>query len=278
MRFRTILCVTGSDSTDADLSAAIRLCEQHGAHLSVLLLGVTPPPPIEEYAAIAASWVEEREAAGNLLAQRGEVLRRALAEVELSTDLDCRLAEQAAIASEVGRRALFSDLVFVGPELAQSSSRLKPATLKGALFEAHRPVLMAPPKGEATLQPKRVLLAWSSHPEAARAMREGIEILAAAEMVHVTLVDPHAGDWADGPEPGADVATYLAHHGAKVTVDRLPSCGNAVADVLRDHATDIDADMVMMGAYGHSRLREWMLGGVTRSMIERPSLSLFLGR
>ncbi|MBB4002129.1 MAG: universal stress protein [Aurantimonas endophytica] len=278
MRFRTMLCVIGSDSPDRDLEAALRLCEQNGSHLSVLLIGIEPSPPVAEYAAVAESWVLERQEAAKALAKGADAVRAVLAKSDISADLDCRLAEQAAVASEVGRHALYSDLVFVGPELAQSGERLKAATLKGALFEAQRPLLMAPQNGNATLQPRRVLVAWSSHPEAARAVREGIEILAAAEMVHVTMVDPRASEWGDGPEPGADIAAYLARHGAKVTVDRLPSGGNAVADVLRQHATDIDADMIMMGAYGHSRLREWIFGGVTRSVTESPPLSLFLGR
>ncbi|UIJ72566.1 universal stress protein [Aurantimonas sp. HBX-1] len=278
MRFRTMLCAVGPQSPERDLAAALRLCEANRAHLSVLVLGIEPPPPLGEYAMVAETWVLEREEAAKTLAKEAAAVSEILAESDVSTDLDCRLAEQAAVASEVGRHALYADLVFVGPELARSSEPFKAATLKGALFEAQRPVLMAPQAGDATLQPKRVLVAWSSHAEAARAVREGIEILAAAEMVHVTMVDPVASEWGDGPEPGADIATYLTRHGARVTVDRLPSGGNPPADVLRQHATDVEADMIMMGAYGHSRLREWIFGGVTRSMIEAPQLSLFLGR
>ncbi|MEF2550105.1 universal stress protein [Aurantimonas sp. A2-1-M11] len=278
MRFRTVLSVISADSSDRDIQAALRVCEQNNSHLSVLLLGTEPPPPIEEFAVIAHGWVEEREAAATALRERAHAVRSILAGRDLSSDLDSRLVEQAANVAEIGRHALYADLVFIGPELSQSSLPLKSAVLKGALFEAERPVLIAANKGEATLQPKRILLAWSSHPEAARAVREGIEILAAAEAVHVTLVDPQATEWANGPEPGAEIGTYLARHGARVTVDRLPSGGNPVADVLRQHATDIDADMIMMGAYGHSRLVEWAFGGVTRSMIDKPAISLFLGR
>ena len=277
MHFKTMLCVTGSDSSNVDLIAALRLCEQQGSHLTVLLLGTLPPPPVGEFA-VAEVWVQEREQAEELLGKRADAVRVLLAGSDLSADLDSRLAEQAAFASEVARHALYSDLVLVGPELSRSGARLKTAALKGALFEAQRPVLMAPPQGHATLQPKRVLLAWSSHVEAARTVREGIDVLTAAEAVHVTMVDPQANEWENGEEPGADIATYLARHGARVTIDRLPSGGNAVADVLRRHATDIDADMIMMGAYGHSRLHQWLFGGVTRSMIETLPLPLFLGR
>lgn len=74
------------------------------------------------------------------------------------------------------------------------------------------------------------------------------------------------------------MAVYLARHGVKVTVDRLPPEGDSVADVLRRHAVDTAAEMIVMGAYGHSRLRERIFGGVTRSMIEDPPLPLFMAR
>lgn len=87
--------------------------------------------------------------------------------------------------------------------------------------------------------------------------------------MHVTLVDPTAIGSASGREPGAEIASYLARHGVNVIVDRLPSMGRPVADVLKLHARDIGADMIVMGAYGHSRLRERLFGGVTKSMIEQ---------
>ncbi|WP_353833965.1 universal stress protein [Mesorhizobium sp.] len=83
---------------------------------------------------------------------------------------------------------------------------------------------------------------------------------------------------ATGAEPGADVAAYLARHGVNVTVDRLPSLDHSVVDVLRRHALDIAADLMVMGAYGHSRLRERIFGGVTVSMLEDPSMPILMAR
>jgi nucleotide-binding universal stress UspA family protein len=103
-------------------------------------------------------------------------------------------------------------------------------------------------------------------------------LLAAADEVRLAIVDPVEGEHAHGEEPGADAATFLARHGVNVTVDRLPSENHSVADVLRRHAVDTDAQMLVMGAYGHSRLRERIFGGVTRSMLEVPPLPVFLAR
>ena len=96
--------------------------------------------------------------------------------------------------------------------------------------------------------------------------------------MHVVLVDPQATSWSDGPEPGADIAAYLARHGANVTVERLSSEGRDVEEALRRHAVDMSAEMIVMGAYGHSRMRERWFGGVTQAMTENPPMPLFLGR
>ena len=75
-----------------------------------------------------------------------------------------------------------------------------------------------------------------------------------------------------------DPAQGLARHGVKVGVDRLPSSGQSVATVLKQHATDMDADLIVMGGYGHSRLRERIFGGVTRSMLDEPVLPMLMAR
>jgi nucleotide-binding universal stress UspA family protein len=98
-----------------------------------------------------------------------------------------------------------------------------------------------------------------------------------AESVNVVLVDPTASRW-NGHEPGADVATYLARHGVKVTVDRLPSAERPVNEVLNEHAIDTSADLIVIGAYGHTRLRERIFGGVTKAMIEAPVVPVLLVR
>jgi nucleotide-binding universal stress UspA family protein len=122
------------------------------------------------------------------------------------------------------------------------------------------------------------MVAWDARIEAARAVREAIDMLAAADDVHVVLVDPKAHLWDHGEEPGADIAAYLARHGAKVTVHRLPGQGMTVAEVLRRHAGDMAADLVVIGAYGHSRLRERIFGGTTKSMLEDATVPLFMAR
>jgi len=150
--------------------------------------------------------------------------------------------------------------------------------VEGALFSSTRPLLILPQGFEPTLAPRRIMVAWDAGFEASRAVREALELIVQAEETVVALVDPVEGEAAHGAEPGADLAAYLARHGAKVHVDRLPRSGRSMAEVLRQHAVDCAADLLVMGAYGHSRLRERIFGGVTQSFLDEPSLPVFMAR
>ncbi|MGB3391746.1 MAG: universal stress protein [Pseudaminobacter sp.] len=276
MPFKTMLGIIGADHSDADAKSAIKLCRDAGAHLSVLVLGVAAPPPAGEYAAVVSdAWLQERQEAERKLEERVKQLTALLARDGLSADVTGEYVEQAWIDMAVGRHARYADLTIVGPELARTAA-LKSSVLNGVLFEAERPVLIAPEGVEVSLSPATILVAWNSGLEASRAVRESIELLAGAEAVHVAMVDPEVEE--NGPEPGADIAAYLARHGAKVTVDRVPGLGRSTTDVLMRHAADISADLVVMGAYGHSRLRQRIFGGVTRSVIEDTPMPVLMAR
>ena len=208
---------------------------------------------------------------------RVEQVEALVAKADLSADVDSEYTEIAWADETIGQRARYADLTILGPELLDDGA-LKLRAVNGGLFESGRPLLVVPSGSKPTLKPKVVLLAWDSRIEAARAAREAIDLMSAADSVHVTLIDPQATHTGNGPEPGADIAAYLARHGCKVTVDRLPSSGYTVAEALRQHAVDISADLVVMGAYGHSRLRERIFGGVTKSMIDEAALPILMAR
>ncbi|MDN2566675.1 universal stress protein [Aquibium sp. A9E412] len=274
MPFKSLLCVLGVDQSDRDLDLALELAREADAHLSVLIVALAPPPPGGEYAAVASDvWMQERDNDRAALDARMAAVSERLAGFDVSSDVDSAYPEKSQADDVVGRRARYADLIVIGPELA-TRPNLKTATVNAGLFESGRPVLLVPEGKRATLKPATVLVAWDSGVEAARAVREALDLMAGATDVRVTMVDP-AGD---APEPGADLAAYLARHGASVAVDRLPSCGHTVAEVLTQHAGDLSADLVVMGGYGHSRLRERVFGGVTRSMVEAPAVPVLMAR
>jgi nucleotide-binding universal stress UspA family protein len=171
----------------------------------------------------------------------------------------------------------YADLVILS-----QADREDPAT--GALLQdlpefvvlnTCRPMLLVPSKGIISSIGNRVLVAWNGSPQAARAISQALPVLRNASKVVVGIVDPVIGDDDHGEEPGADIALYLARHGVHVEVMRQASEGDA-GTALLDMAHSVQADLLVMGAYGHARLREIMLGGATRTVLNTMTLPVLL--
>lgn len=295
MAFKKILSVTGADHSDQDVRTAAGLCAEVGAYLSVLIMSPPPlvmsPPPLGDG---IPEWPTQRAQAIARLEKRYRQIERFSHDmVRLETtfreihkllratwrcyDVDIANCDQASVGDAVRQRALCNDLTIVGPALLNDIN-LGPLVINGSLFDTGKPVLVVPEGAEATLSPQRVLVGWDSRAEASRAVREALDLLSAAEEVRVALVDPEATCTGNSTGPGADIAAYLTRHGARVSVDLLASAGKSAATVLAQHAIDTSADMIVMGAYGNRRLRERLFGGVTRWIVGKPSLPLFLAR
>lgn len=278
MPFKTILSVTGADQGYGDIELAAHLCSQTGAHLTVLVLGLAMPPPLTDFGPpVTDGWLMAREEDMKNLEARGAAISEFLRERSLTGEAITDYPESGLGDDIVGLVGRYSDVTVIGPDLS-SDPQLKRKALEGALFASGGPLLLLPRAGEPTLAPKRVLVGWDSGIEASRAVREALEMMQGAEQVTVAIVDPEPTRLGHGEEPGADLATYLARHGIKVTVNRLPREGHSTADVLRRHAVDTAADMIVLGAYGHSRLRDWIFGGVTKSMIAEATVPVFMAR
>lgn len=274
MSFKTILTVMGASQSDRDLRTATEMCSEVGAHLSVFIVAMAPTPT-GRYETLAPAWLEHRDRCIEDLAKLVAQVGTQLAATGLSFDVDSIFSELAGVAYDIGERALYADLVLIGPA-AYEDDDLKRQIVLGGLFQSRRSLLLCAPGRTATLKPKTVLLAWDSRPQAAAAVRDALEIMKGASAVHVAMIDPVSTPRASGEEPGADVAVYLARHGIEVTLDVLPSTGRPVAAVLQKHALEIGADLIVMGAYGHSRLREFVFGGATRTMLDETKVPVLM--
>lgn len=264
---KTLFTVTGSDQPTDAVARAIELSRENGCHLAVLVIGIALPASATAYGAVPAeTWSEEREKGRMAATEKATAIEALMKEAEVSGDVATYYCDEGQIADIVGMRARYTDLGLVLPSPDQDT-RLTNKTLEGFVYQSARPFLFVPGKAAATLKPKRVLVGWNSTREAASAVHDAMDMLGAAETVHVAIVDPVAGEFDQGEEPGSDIAAYLARHGVKVTVDVLASGGRSAADALLQHATDIDADVIVAGAYGHSRLREFLFGGATRDLL-----------
>ncbi len=276
MAFKTILAIVGSDDVEGDISPAIKLACEIGAHLTVVVAGIAIAPTIGNYP-VGLGWLEQRDEDLKVLkAVHQQVSQRCGAE-DLSYEVQVAHAERAFLEEALLQRALYCDVVMIGQGVARVRDLLR-TVVDAVVFHAHRPLILLPQGGKLTLKPKRVVLAWNSKVEAARAAREALDLLIAAEQVNVTIVDPDALYGSNGEEPGADAATYLARHGVNVVVDQLTSAGRSVQATLQQHAMDIEAELIVMGAYGHSRMRQRIFGGVTASVLEQTNLPVLLAR
>ena len=143
---------------------------------------------------------------------------------------------------------------------------------------AGRPVLAVPYAGKFDTIGKRIVIAWDARREAARAVADAVPLLEQAESVVTLSINPHGGAQAGthGEIPGADIATHLARHGISVEAQQLVANDISVGDMLLSRLSDLTADLLVMGVYGHSRARELVLGGVTRHILNHMTVPVLL--
>ena len=134
------------------------------------------------------------------------------------------------------------------------------------------PVLVVPRAGQFERIERHALIAWNGSREAARAVRDALPLLKRVAKVTVLAVNPKNGD----EEPGADIALHLARHGITVEIDQSTVPDVDTADVLLSRVSDLGSDLIVMGAYGHARMRETILGGVTRSMLAQMTVPVLM--
>lgn len=176
----------------------------------------------------------------------------------------------------VSLQARYSDLVVIGQtDLDEPSSTTLPDFPEFVIMNSGRPVLVVPYAGHYETVAKRALIAWDASTSATRAVTAAIPLLKRAENVDVVVFNPDSRGDAHGEQPGADIGLYLARHGIKVNVVRQKTdidVGNALLSI----AADLSSDMLVMGGYGHSRFREILLGGVTRTVLESMTVPVLM--
>jgi len=178
--------------------------------------------------------------------------------------------------TEVAVPAYYADLVVIArPERGQMSD--PPGLAESLVLSSGRPIILFPPGGMAS-RVRRILVGWNATREAIRAVADAVPLFARAGAVEVLIVDYQRQRERHGQEPGAEIARRLAALGAQVEVQRLSSDGQGVGHLLLSQAVAFRADLLVMGAYGHSTLREWLFGGVTRTALYEAGLPVLMSR
>lgn len=275
MTIRTVLSILSVNQCGEDLKIAIDFCGAQGAHLNALVISLRAVPIMADYNTISSVWLDERQREIDALLEKTDDIKEILGRSGISYEVQDVYSEFAFADEDIAGRALYADVVLIGREAARDEE-LRKRIVGGALFQTPTPILINRGGRSLPSSPSSILLAWDSSDEASRAARQSLDLLKQADMVYVTMVDPVARMGANGEEPGADIAAYLARHGVKVQVDRVASGGLPADEILRRHAMDVSADLMVMGAYNHPRWQQTIFGGVTRSMLEEGKMPIFM--
>jgi nucleotide-binding universal stress UspA family protein len=269
----TVLVDTGRGSP-ARVALAIELARRHDAHLAAVHILPSPDIPAYVDAAVVETSIRRHDRkvateAARLGEEFGEAARRQ------GVHGEWRVVRDFYDEGEV--QARYADVVIVGQPDPGSRSRL---TMSGVRPEdlalgGGRPVLVVPYAGRFETVGRNVLVAWKPSREATRAVNDAIPVIEAADQVTVLVVKT-AGAQRYGEEPGAGIALHLARHGIKASVEQTVAVGRSVADAVLSRVAELGCDLVVMGAYGHSRLRELVLGGVTRDILRHMTVPVLM--
>ena len=280
MAYKSILTVLtrASDATLA-VGAAAQLAIAQDAHLDVLVLGVDRTQVGYSYIGSGAVLMQvslDRAEAEARETEAAVNVALAAQPAGLRASVEAAVTQIGALGDIVAQRARFSDLVVLPRPYGNGNGAEAEAIVESAMFEGKAPVLVLPEKGlgEAAA-PKRIIVAWNQSSEAMTAARLALPFLKGADMVDITVIDPPP----HGPErsdPGGLLCQMLVRHGVKAEVSVLARSLPRVSDVLARHIWDQNADMMVMGAYGHSRFREAILGGATRNMLEKAEIPVLM--
>jgi nucleotide-binding universal stress UspA family protein len=260
----------GGPAGDYAVSAAAAL----QAHLTGVAFIYDPVVPVSGAGYIPAEVIESQEA-DNETAAKAAIKKFLMAtdRAGISADPLTISASLAGAGDKFARIARRFDLAIVGQAQPETST-LEEIIGETTLFESGRPVIFVPYIQKGAFKLDNVMVCWDGSRPAARAIGDAMPILVKAGGVEIVIVTKERGK-KDEIE-GVDMGQHLARHGVKVEVHRIPGGDIDVADALLSHAADSGTDFIVMGGYGHSRFREFVLGGVTHSIFRSMTVPVLM--
>jgi nucleotide-binding universal stress UspA family protein len=259
-------------SSDGRLGIAIALAEQHEAHLVALHVRPNFYIPAAPDFPMPASYFEEQEA--EIDANAAKARAKFDAAVRKS-NIASEWREGQGFPSDVVRRqARYADLLIVGQNNPDANGQCQDLP-DGVLLTTGRPTLVVPYAMPVTSFARNVMIAWDDGAAATRAVHDAIPLIAKGAKVAVVAVNPKdTGD--HGPIPCADICLHLARHGLNAEARSLTAPDAEAGDLLLAYASDNGCDLLVMGAYGHSRMREIVFGGVTAQLLRNMTLPVLM--
>lgn len=254
---------------------AVSAAALYGAHLSAIAFAYECPvgQSVSDLVnrGIIQSWRAERKEAAER-AEQAVLTQARLAGVACDTRVLRYLAPEAAQA--FGAIARNYDLSIVAQAQPDTEDETADAmTIEAALFGSGRPVLVVPYIQATDLRLDRVTVCWDGSRSAARAVGDALPLLKKAGRVDVVTVDARERH---NELPGAQIAEHLSRHGLNIELKQLVAPDTDAHSTILSHAADSATDLIVMGAFGHSRFREFVLGGMTRSMLASMTTPVFM--
>jgi nucleotide-binding universal stress UspA family protein len=264
---------TGTDR-DPAVHFAISIAAAFEAHVAGIAFSYDPVITPTVMDGLSAAWVDAQRSENQNAAQEAvDRFEAAVKREEISAEHRIIEASLGGAARLFGRLARCFDLAVVGqtdPEQMAADDLL----IEAALFESGRPLVVVPYIQEEVLKLERVLVCWDGSRHAARAIADSLPFLRRGNKVEIVIVGTGSGKTDE--LPGADLGEHLARHGLDVEVKRLVAADVDVGNVILSYAADCAADFIVMGGYGHSRLREFVLGGATRQILRSMTVPVLM--
>lgn len=271
-----LVVVDDSAACAARVAVAAQLAVKHDAHLTGLyVIAAAAMPAYVEAEIPEAVRTAQRQAAEERAQAAAARFDDAMRRFGLTDRSEWR-AVRGNPTDAVALHGRYADLVVVGqtdPERDRDVPAVHPADL---VFECGRPLLVVPYAGTFATVGERVLVGWNASREAARAVGDAMPLLTAAQRIVVLAVNPRTGVEGLGDAPGADIARHLSRHGTRVEATHVVTDQVEPGDMMLNTIADESCDLVVMGAYGRSRLRELVLGGMTRYMLQHMTVPVLM--
>jgi nucleotide-binding universal stress UspA family protein len=253
---------------------AVSMAETFEAHVLGVAFAYEPVIPGNVMGGIPPEIIESQRVESNKKARAAaDRFEQAAKRAGISAETRIVSASISGAADQLGRLGRRFDLVVVGqPE--REKAMPDEVVDEGVLFESGRPVIFVPFIQKGGMKLDRIMVCWDGSRAATRAIADAMPLLQKAKQVEIVIIaaKPSKGD----EVPGADLGQHLARHGLKVEVKRITSPDIDVPSTILSYAADSSADMIVMGGYGHSRLREFVLGGATRGLLESMTVPVLM--
>lgn len=279
MSWKDVLVIVSEAQTDEPALAlgGVLAAQCSDCHLAAAFLTPLPDEPLAyEPTVVAGVWAELLgRARQEAEAERKKVQAR-LRQYPQTAEL--RSAE--ALSRDLGRvaavHARYADVAVMTRPTEGAGVELREEIIEGVLFHSGRPALIAPPNWKGASVGKRVVVAWDASREATRALSEADDLLEFAESVTVVTVDAKPKMFGHGDQPGANIAAHLSRRGLAAEVRNVDSMGRSASAAILEEAQSQGADLIVMGGYAHSRLRELVFGGATRELLRTTTIPLLM--